>query len=50
MKLKEACEKLGIDYEKNLSRFAKNEDLYIRFLKKLLLDDNYINLKDSIDS
>lgn len=49
MKLKEACEKLGIDYEKNLSRFAKNEDLYIRFLKKLLLDDNYINLKDSID-
>lgn len=27
MKLKEGCEKLGIDYKKNLSRFAKNEDL-----------------------
>lgn len=47
MNIKEACDKLDINYEKNIARFAGNESIYIRFLKKMIVDETYNNLKQS---
>ena len=45
MKLKEFCKMLDIDYDSNLLKFGNNEMLYRRFLKKLLEDTTFEELK-----
>ena len=47
MELKEFCKNLGINYEENIARFAGNENIYIKFLKRLLEDNTYNNLKQA---
>ena len=47
MKLRDICDKLNINYEENISRFAGNENIYIKFLKKFLEDNTYNNLKQA---
>ncbi len=47
MNLKEACEKLKIDYDMILNRFGGNEPIYIRFLNKFLADTTYSELEKS---
>lgn len=41
-------EDCGIDIVKTRERFMDNDDLYIKFLKKFLDDDNYQKMKASI--
>lgn len=47
MELKEFCKNLEINYEENIARFAGNENIYIKFLKRLLEDNTYNNLKQA---
>ena len=47
MKLKDICYELDINYEENISRFAGNENIYIKFLKRFLEDNTYNNLKQA---
>ena len=47
MNLKEFCENLEINYQENIARFAGNENIYIKFLKRFLEDNTYNNLKQA---
>ena len=47
MRLKDICCKLDINFEENISRFAGNESIYIKFLKRFLEDNTYTNLKQA---
>lgn len=47
MKLEEFCKSLEINYEENISRFAGNENIYIKFLKRFIEDSTYDNLKQA---
>lgn len=37
----------GIDYEEGLERFSGNEQLYLKYLRKLLASDTYKEMKDA---
>lgn len=49
MNLEMLCNKLEIDMEKALARFAGNQMLYVRFLKKLNEDPTFEGLKYSVE-
>lgn len=44
MNYKEKLEKMGIDYDEVMTRFAFQESLYMKFLIKFCEDSNYANL------
>lgn len=38
----------GIDYEEGLERFSGNDQLYVKYLKKLLTVDTYKEMRESV--
>lgn len=41
------CEKLGVDQAKTIERFAGNEQMYVRFLKKIGTDQTFGQIRSA---
>lgn len=50
MKVSEMNQYVKVDYEASLARFMGREDMYARFLKKLLKDETFQKLTEAVET